>query len=296
MTQQPARKRRDIRDRMSPAVLTSWERVGSDDLAVFRIENAGREPFFNFRAGQYAQIAFSDQPEHDPRPRQFSIASSPRSLDHLEFYAILVRNSPENPGGLGVFTGTLWDHKIGDEILVMGPAGRFDLTRTSEPEIFCIATGTGLAPFISMVRDMWDEYRQSGPLKRRMTIIHAVSYTRELGYRKLLEEMAGERDFGLLYIPSVSRPDQDEDWNVHLSRGRANDVLRLLLGHPKSGRVDPVISDEHRDALAERLAPEISGVYICGNPDMIADCSGLLVDGDFRTGGAESQVIMEDYW
>ncbi len=115
---------------MSPAVLASWERVGSDDLAIFRIEKTDGEPFFEFKAGQYAQLAFWDQPEGDPRPRQYSIASSPRMLDHLEFYAILVRDSPENPGGLGVFTGTLWNHKVGDEILFMGPAGRFDLDRT----------------------------------------------------------------------------------------------------------------------------------------------------------------------
>ncbi len=277
-------------------MLTSWERVGSDDLAIFRIEKTDGEPFFEFKAGQYAQLAFWDQPEGDPRPRQYSIASSPRMLDHLEFYAILVRDSPENPGGLGVFTGTLWNHKVGDEILFMGPAGRFDLDRTSGRDVVCIATGTGLAPYVSMARDMWDEYQRNGPLKRRITIIHGVSYTRELGYRKLLEEMAAERDFGLLYVPTVSRPDQDEDWSAELARGRANDAFRLSMGYPKSGHVDPVISDEYRAALVERLVPESASVYLCGNPDMIADCKAVLADRGFRTEGRESQIVTEDYW
>ena len=281
---------------MSVALLTSWERCRTDDHAIFRIEKEGGEPFFEFKAGQYGQLAFWDQPQQDPRPRQFSIASSPTTLDHLEFYAILVRDMPENPGGLGIFTGTLWNHKVGDEILFMGPAGRFTPDRTVERDIFCIATGTGLAPFVSMAREMWEEYRENGPLERRLTIIHGVSYTCELGYRELLEDMAAERDFGLVYVPTISRPDRDEDWSAELGRGRANDTCRLLLGHPKSGRIDPVISEEYRDMLVDRLKPESASVYLCGNPDMIVDCEGLLADRGFRSGGKDSQIITEDYW
>ncbi len=281
---------------MSLAVLTSWERCGTDDHALFRIEKKGGEPFFEFKAGQYAQLAFWDQPQQDPRPRQFSIASPPHTLDHLEFYAILVRDMPENPGGLGIFTGALWNHNIGDEILFMGPAGRFTPDRTVERDIFCIATGTGLAPFVSMAREMWEDYRKNGPLQRRLTIIHGVSYTRELGYRNLLEEMAAEPDFGLAYVPTISRADQDGDWSAELGRGRANDACRLLLGHPGAGRVAPVISDEYRGLLTDRLKPESASVYLCGNPDMIADCQGLLADRGFRSGGRDSQIITEDYW
>ncbi len=266
-------------------------------MAIFRIQNPDGKPFFEFRAGQYAQLAFRDQPIRDPRPRQFSIASSPKSLDQLEFYAILVRNAPQNGGeGLGVFSGTLWNHGIGDEILYMGPAGRFDLGRTTGREIFCIATGTGLAPYMAMAREMWEEYKLNGPLERRLTIVHGVSYSRELGYRKLLEEMAADPEFGLLYVPTVSRPDQDPDWGPDIARGRANDTCRHILGFPKSGRVDPVVSEEQREALAERLNPENTGVYVCGNPDMITDCRDILAECGFRTEGRESQVIAEDYW
>ena len=60
------------------------------------------------------------------------------------------------------FTGTLWKHKVGDEILFMGPAGRFTPDRTVERDIFCIATGTGLAPFVSMAREMWEDYQNNG--------------------------------------------------------------------------------------------------------------------------------------
>lgn len=295
---QPATKaRRDIRERMSAGVLSRWETVGSDDLIIFRIENPDRSPIFAFKAGQYAQLAFWDQPERDPRPRQFSIASSPNSRDHLEFYAILVRNrSPDGGEELGVFTGALWRHKIGDEILYMGPAGHFELDRTAQPEVFCVATGTGVAPFIAMARQMREEFKGGGRPPRRLTVVHGVSHTRELGYRRLLEEMAADPEFGLVYVPTVSRPDQDPNWVPGLARGRANDILRSLVGQPQSGRVDPVLSDAQRQLLSQRLDPGQTAVYLCGNPEMIADCKDVLAQRGFPVTGRGSQVITEDYW
>lgn len=291
------RGKRDIRERMQKAVISHWEQAGTPDLSIFRIQNPDGSPMFGFKAGQYAQLAFWDQPARDPRPRQFSISSSPDTRDHLEFYAILVRNPL--PGGgeeLGVFTGTLWQHKIGDEILYMGPAGRFELDRTPQPEILCIATGTGLAPYIAMARQMWEQYRAGARPARRLTIIHGVSYSRELTYRRLLEDMAADPEFGLIYVPTISRPDQDPGWTSVLARGRANDILRLLYGHPMSGRVEPKVAEPLRELLTQRLDADRTAVYLCGNPDMIADCKDILSQHGYVTAGRESQVITEDYW
>ena len=208
------RKRRDIRERMERAVLDRWELLDDEDIAIFTIRRPDGSEFSSFEAGQYTMLAFWDQPADDPRPRQLSIGSTPLDLDHLEFYVILVRDAREDGSNVpGVFTGTLWRHKPGDEILYMPrPAGRFTLSRTSQPDAVCVATGTGLAPFVSMARTAWHAYKETGQVERRLTIVHGVSYADQLGYKDELERMAADPGFGLVYIPTVSRPDSDPNF------------------------------------------------------------------------------------
>ena len=109
------RVRRDLRERMETAVISDFEAVGGYALGIFRLVRSDKKPFFEFKAGQYAQLALWDQPEGDVRPRQYSIASSPYNREQLEFYVLLV----EDGGALGedkpgVFTGTLWGHRVGE--------------------------------------------------------------------------------------------------------------------------------------------------------------------------------------
>jgi len=292
------RKRRDIRERMERAVLDRWELLDDEDIAIFTIRRPDGGDFATFEAGQYTMLAFWDQPTDDPRPRQLSIGSTPLDLDHLEFYVILVRDAREDGSNVpGVFTGTLWRHKPGDEILYMPrPAGRFTLSRTSQLDAVCVATGTGLAPFVSMARTAWHEYQETGQVDRRLTIVHGVSYADQLGYKAELERMAADPGFGLVYIPTVSRPDSDPNFAEGMGRGRANDTVRLICGQEMSGRVEPWLPDEPLAALQERLTPEGSAVYLCGNPEMIADAKPVLAAQGFETEGRESQVITEDYW
>ena len=81
-----------------------------------------------------------------------------------------------------------------------------------------------------------------------------------------------------------------------MGRGRANDTVRLICGQGMSGRVEPWLPDEPLAALQERLTPQGSAVYLCGNPDMISDAKGVLAEQGYLTEGRESQVITEDYW
>ena len=297
-TRRTPRARRDIRERMSRAVLADWHTLDDQDIAIFSIRNPDGSSFPEFEVGQYTQLAFWDQSTSDPRPRQLSIASSPLDLSHLEFYVILVRDSLDDGSNTpGIFTGTLWKHKPGDEILYMPrPAGRFTLSRTDQPEVVCIATGTGLAPFVSMARAAWHRYKETGTIHRRLTIVHGVSYANQLGYRNELETMAADADFGLSYIPTVSRPDRDASYTELVSRGRANDLVRLYFGEEMSGRVEPQFAGALLGDLQNRLTPESAAVYLCGNPDMIADAKPILAANGYETEGRESQVITEDYW
>lgn len=294
----PASARRDIRDRMEVARIADWQVQADPDLAVFTIVRPDGSEFFEFETGQYLQLAFRDQPSEDPRPRQMSIASTPLDRDQLEFYAILVRDQlPDGSERLGTFTGTLWGHRPGDEILHMArPAGRFVPSRTPQRDLVCVATGTGLAPFVSMARTFWRQHKESGRAERRLTILHAVSYSSQLGYREELEELAADDGFGLLYIPAVSRPEQDDGYTEASARGRANDLVRLRYGLPKSGRVDPWFPPHVAGAFEQRLTQAGSAVYLCGNPGMISDVKDLLENENYVVGGREAQVITEDYW
>ena len=294
----PARRRRDIRERMAVGQIDDFCKLTDSDLAVFTIVRPDGEPFFEFDSGQYVQLAFWDQPVEDPRPRQYSIASSPLDRGHLEIYVVLVRDEiSDESERFGVFTRTLWGHQPGDEILYLPrPAGRFLASRTSQQDLVCVATGTGLAPFISMARKFWRSYQQTGRVERRLTIIHGVSRASQLGYNDLLREMALDTNFGLLYVPVVSRVQRESGATPEFSYGRANDLVRYVFGEPKLGEVDPWSPPAVKAELQRRLVVGGSAVYLCGNPGMISDVRDLLERHSFVTEGRDAQVITEDYW
>ena len=291
------RPRRDVRGRMLRADITDWHELANDGLAIFRIRRADGAAFFDYQPGQHAQLAFADQPAHDPRPRAYSIASAPLDRSTLEFLVVLVNNAlPNDDTAPGVFTGALWRHAPGDEVLYSGPAGRFTLDRTTQREVVCVATGTGLAPFVSMTRALHAAYRASGQAPRRLTLIHGVSYGRYLAYHDYLTDVAADRGFGLLYVPVISRPDGDPNFRPTMGHGRANDVVRMLLGQPRTGRVAPSLPPDVLAELHARLAPERTALYLCGNPEMIRDCKAVAAGAGFPDSGKASQIITEDYW
>ncbi len=292
------RARRDLRERMETAVISDIEIVGPHQLGLFRIARPDGRPFREFKPGQYAQLGLWSQPAADPRPRQYSIASSPYELNELEFYIYLV----ESGGALGedtpgVLTSALWGNRVGDELLFMErPAGHFVLDRTTSPNIVAVSNGTGLAPFVSMVRKMREDLRRGEPMERTLTIIHGVSYTSDLGYRAYLEECAAVPGLNLTYIPAISRPHQSPAWDDRLSVGRANDLIRLILGETGDSRIAPRLEPSLLELMQSRLVPEFAAVYLCGHPGMIEDCSAALAGKGFVTEGRETQVITEDYW
>ena len=292
-----AERRRDIRTRMDHAVISSWREIADDGLAVFTIRRPDGAPFFRFQPGQYAMLAFADQSPDDPRPRAYSIASTPDDPSTLEFLVVLVSNErPEGGVSQGVFTGALWRHAVGDEVLFLGPAGRFTLDRTTQRDVVCVATGTGLAPFISMARTLHADYQRTGRIGRRLTLIHGVSYARYLAYRDELTELAIDRGFDLLYVPVISRPDRDDRYEPWMGTGRANDTIRLLLGNPKAGLVDPTVPPSTRARLLQRLNPATSALYLCGHPGMIQDVKSVASAAGFVDGGRSRQILTEDYW
>lgn len=131
--------------------------------------------------------------------RVYCIASSPANREFLEFYIALV------PGG--ALSPRLFNLKIGDRIWLSPKVnGKFTYNDLQIPEganLVLMATGSGLAPFISML----STYLSSQP-KRRVAIIHGARHSWDLGYRSILMTMQHLRS-NVTYIPVLSRPDKE---------------------------------------------------------------------------------------
>lgn len=191
----------------------------------------------------------------------------------------------------GEFTTHLFNKKIGETLWYMGPKGKFTLNHTKLAHLVFIGTGTGLAPFVSMIRTL----KMDGTAKNfTLTLMHGNRTCAELGY---LDEMRGyETDPALnfAYLPTVSRPDGDPGWNAAVGRGRVNDTLRFLLGMHKQGKVEPVLpARQSREIFLERMPPGKTAYFLCGNPDMISDAKAALAESKFAP---PEEIFSEDYW
>ena len=213
-----------------------------------------------FEPGQYMTIGAVVDGKMVQRP--YSVASPPVSAgtDGYEFYVRLVNG--------GTFTPLLWRMPIGQRMRMIGPKGKFLLEPDDERRHVFISSGTGNAPFVSMMKQMLAD---GSP--RPSVLMNGVSYAHEIGYRALLERWEQTGEYPVTYIPSVSRPNapENEQWT-----GRTGRVEVIL---------EPVL-----DELG--LTPANSVAYICGNPDMIATAEQTLL----ARGYAEDQVHKELYW
>lgn len=237
-----------------------------------------------FEPGQFAVLGLPGvaprvpeaEPEIPPLPphqwirRAYSIASSSKQHEYLEFYLALVRT--------GALTPRLFRLHVGDR-LWLSPrfSGLFTLRHVpANAHLVLIATGTGLAPYMSMLRTHLGENNQ-----RRTAVIHGARYPSDLGYRNELEDLA--RRYGhLLYLPVVSRPQGAiPPWSGLV--GHVQDVWR-------SGFI--------AEAWGFAPEPHHTHVFLCGNPAMIDDMTRLLVGEGYREHhkDAPGQIHAERYW
>ncbi|MEX2673608.1 MAG: ferredoxin--NADP reductase [Phycisphaeraceae bacterium] len=264
------------------ATVTDWVDL-SDELAIFRVKpDSGQVP--EFTAGQFAMLALPRNhppiadpkayPPDDPRwkklvRRAYSIASSPLERDYLEFYVVMVED--------GKLTPKIWDQKAGSRIWLDSRInGDFTLDGVpDQQDLVMVSTGTGLAPYISMYKT----YRNTGRW-RRFVMIHGVRYQQDLGYREELEKIAAEDD-SFIYIPTLSREPEDSNWQG--LRGRVSELLEPEM---------------YKKLVKAELDPDDAHVYLCGNPAMIDQCEGMLVDRGFvvQTKKQPGNLHFERYW
>ncbi len=273
-----------LKQRMKQAVLEKKVDVGDKDLAVFYFKLA--EPVFSFKPGQYATLGIEKNEKIIARP--YSIASSPRETRYLEFYIIRVDN--------GEFTSPLFQLKEGDALYYMNtPKGKFTPERTQSIHHVYIATGTGLAPFISMLRTFLHDKKNGKDLPfYTITLMHGARLTQDLGYREELQALEEDKTaFDFMYMPTVSRPQGDALWSNSISAGRVNDVLRHIVGDAMSpaGRVEPKLAKHlTKEQLLARLPEGKTAFFVCGNPEMSKDIKIFLPPHNL------SEIYTEDYW
>jgi ferredoxin/flavodoxin---NADP+ reductase len=234
---------------------TLIERIQLDPtLVIFRIRPdvvpASDEPWF--QPGQYVTIGTAET------QRAYSIASEPGERRWLEFYIRFARE----PATASPLTHTLWTMPAGARVHVGDKiSGRFTLERTvaaGDTRVkVLVAAGTGLAPFVSMVRHA--ERTGDGVALSRLAVLHGVSHPHELAYRDELTDAVSR--FGLRYHPTVSRPEEHPDWTG------------------LTGRVESLLEDGRLPSLT--LHPERAVVYVCGFRNTIAGSVRRLLGRGF---------------
>jgi Na+-transporting NADH:ubiquinone oxidoreductase subunit F len=192
-----------------------------------------------FKPGQYIQFQV---PEYEECPesvyRAYSIASAVYEPSSI---TLVVTKVPE---GLA----TTFIHEVlreGDEVSINGPYGEFYL-RDSEREIFFVATGSGLAPIMSMLYQMAEEENP-----RKATLIFGARYRKDLFYVEEIEALE-QRIPHLEVIFTLSRPQEEDRWDGE--QGRVTNVLEKIIRNGESKEA-----------------------YLCGNPAMVESCQELLV-------------------
>jgi ferredoxin/flavodoxin---NADP+ reductase len=230
----------------------------TDDLAYFWVKMDG-EPLA-FESGQYMTTGVLADGKMLQRP--YSVASAP-SVAGTEGYEFFVRLVP-----ILRFTTALWRIEVGHRMRVIGPKGKFMLEPDDDRTHLYVSTGTGIAPFVSMVRETM---AHNAP--RRTILLNGCSFATELGYRAELEAWEQDPAYRLTYIPTISRPAdaRNEGWTGKV--GRAEQVVAQVC-------------EEHG------LEPDQTVVYICGSPEMILNVEAALMDRGFP----EFHVKKELYW
>jgi ferredoxin--NADP+ reductase len=227
----------------------------TDAVACFRVRPDGGIP--QFEPGQYLTLGTVVEDRLLQRP--YSTASTRRTDPELEF---LIRRVPG-----GTLTPHLWQVPIGARLHLGRAKGLFKLQPDDPRTHLFIATGTGLAPFVSMVGAMLQR-----PRPPRAIVVHGVAMVEELAYRDRLEGLA-RSGHDVVYVPAISRPGAPENATWNGLAGRLDGILPALL---RELEVNP----------AQAVA------YLCGNPGMIANVEGLLAARGFEAGCVRS----EEYW
>jgi len=236
----------------------------TDRLFSFR---TSRKPSFRFRNGQFTMVGLSDGTR--PLVRAYSMAS-PNYEDYLEFFSIKVQGGP--------LTSRLQHIKDGDAVVIgQKPTGTLVLDNLLPGKnLYLLATGTGLAPYLSLIRDL-ETYEQF----ERIVLMHGCRFISDLAYCDYLTNLLPQDEvFGelvrekLIYYPTVTR-----ELFRHVGR----------IGHHLQS------ASFFEEVGLPPLSAESDRIMLCGSPQMIQDLRGLIEGLGFAEGnhGESGHFLVE---
>jgi ferredoxin--NADP+ reductase len=224
---------------------------------------------YRFAAGQYARLGLPGDTD-TMLWRAYSIVSAPHE-DYLEYYGILV------PGG--AFTSMLQNIKCGDTIWTDRQSFGFMTPDrfVDGDDLWMLATGTGLGPFISILRDkyVWNKFK-------RLIVVHGVRHATEFGYQEQLSAMK-----------DAYSPEQAELKIIQCLSRETSAGARL------SGRITTLLNNgELEKAAGASINAASSRVMLCGNPEMIEETRRILHERELRPcrRAVPGQFVTENYW
>ena len=209
---------------------------------------ATRDMGFRFKNGHFTMIGL--QQDNRPLLRAYSIVSA-NYEEELEFFSIKVPNGP--------LTSKLQHLQVGDQILVNSKATGTLTVDNMLPgkNLYLLSTGTGLAPFLSIIRDP-EVYEAFD----KIILTHGVRNVNELAYSDYINnELPNNEYFGdivrekLIYYPTVTREE-------YTNQGRITDLI-------ESGKL-------FEDIGLPPLNPEVDRAMLCGSPSMLKDTTQIL--------------------
>ncbi|ACA19606.1 oxidoreductase FAD/NAD(P)-binding domain protein [Methylobacterium sp. 4-46] len=236
----------------------------TDTLFSFRTT---RDPSFRFRNGEFTMIGLKQ--DGKPLLRAYSVVSA-NYEDELEFFSIKVPNGP--------LTSKLQHLKVGDPIIVSRKATGTLVLDNLLPgkHLYLLGTGTGLAPFLSIIKDpeTYDRFE-------KVVLVHGCRQVQELAYGETItqdlpnHELIGDMVRAqLIYYPTVTR-------EPFRNRGRITDLIT-------SGKL-------FQDVGLPSMSIETDRFMLCGSPDMIRDTRALLAEGGYVEGnhGEAGHFVIE---
>lgn len=202
--------------------------------------------------------------------RAYSVASSPYD-EFIEFFSVVI---PE-----GEFTSKVNHIQVGDSLLLnTTPFGYLTLARYQLPlpnDLWLLATGTGLAPFLSILKtiEVWQQYQ-------RIILVYSARTSQELAYQAeigSIKSIYGDNGAAFVFLPIVTR---EADYMGEKAR-----IPNLIL----SGKLTELVG--------QKLDKERSHVMLCGNPQMVEDTKEALKSiGLTMNRRGEGNIAVENYW